>query len=633
MKVQTEAGMKRAAGQVVAVLGIVASLYHLYAAYFYPLFALQHRALHLLFMATMVFLVHTVMKEPRLTWAKVAYTAVFVAMTWAGALYVLINFADVATRAGAYNTTDIVFGVMMLLVVFEAARRGTGWPVVIVAAAFLTYAFAGPYMPTLLAHRGFGLQRTVPFLYLTTEGVFGIPLGVSAKFVLLFILYGAILEKTGAGQFFLDLAMAVAGGTRGGPAKAAIVSSAVMGTMSGSSTANVTTTGTFTIPLMKRIGFKPEVAGGIEASASTFGQILPPVMGAGAFLMAEYIGVPYVRVAVAAAIPALLAFTAMFVQVDFMSAAAGLRGLPRPDLPRLGKTLREGGYFLLPLGALFYFLASGYSAERAVFWTILFTVAVVITVGAWRGRWKETVRQVVDAFAEGGINSIEVAAICAAAGIIIGVTTMTGLGLRISGIVVDLAAGKLWLAAPLAALASLILGMGIPTTANYVIQATLVAPAFVTMGVPILSAHLFVFYFGVIADVTPPVALAGYAASGIAQSNPFWTGVEGFRIGLAKYVVPFLFLTHPGLLLQGGFWNIAAATAAAVVGIIAMSALLQQYWLAPTRWWQTLLLLVGAVAMFTMKPQFWIGGVVCIGTVLLTQLTARRGETPVKLAG
>lgn len=618
-----EAGIKRSAGSAVAVLGIGASLYHLYAAYFYPLFALQHRALHLLFMATMVFLVHTVIKEKRLTWPKLAYTFAFVAMTWAGALYVLINFADVATRAGAYSTMDIVFGIMMIVVVFEAARRGTGWPVVIVAAAFLTYAFVGPHMPALLAHRGFPLQRTVPFLYLTTEGIFGIPLGVSAKFVLLFILYGSLLERTGAGQFFLDLSMAIAGGTRGGPAKASIVSSAVMGTMSGSSVANVTTTGTFTIPLMKRIGFKPEVAGGIEASASTFGQILPPVMGAGAFLLAEYIGVPYVKVAMAAAIPALLAYTAMFMQVDFMSAAAGLKGMPRPDLPRLGKTLREGGYFLLPLIALFYFLLSGYSAERAVFWTILFTVAVVLVVGGLRGRLGETWRQVVEAFRDGGINSIEVAAICAAAGIIIGMTTMTGLGLRISSIVVDLAGGKLWLAAPLAAMASLILGMGIPTTANYVIQATLVAPALVTMGVPVLSAHLFVFYFGVIADVTPPVALAGYAAAGIAHSNPFWTGVEGFRIGLAKYVVPFLFLMHPALLLQGTVLEIVIGTAAALIGVVAMSALLQQYWIVRNQWWQSLLLFVGCGAMYTMQPRFWLVGVALIAVVLLTQFTAK----------
>src|SRR5690606_31192915 len=347
----------------------------------YPLFALQHRALHLLFMGTILFLVHTVLKEKRLTWPKLVYTLVFVGLTIAATSYVLINYDSVATRAGAYNRWDIAFGIMMLLVVFEGARRGTGWPIVIVAAAFFVFAFVGPYLPAILAHRGFPLQRTVPFLYLTTEGIFGIPLGVSAKFVLLFILYGAILERTGAGKFFLDLAMAVAGNTRGGPAKAAVLSSAVMGTMSGSSVANVTTTGTFTIPLMKRIGIKPEAAGGIEASASSMGQITPPVMGAAAFLMAEYIGVPSITIVIAAIIPSLLAYYSMFVQVDFLSAVSGLRGLPRPDLPRLGQVLREGGYFLLPLLALFYFLLRGYSPERAVLVTILVTMIIVLFVG------------------------------------------------------------------------------------------------------------------------------------------------------------------------------------------------------------------------------------------------------------
>lgn len=632
MNPQTQDNVRQWATTAVAVLGFSASVYHLYSAYFYPLFALQHRALHLLFMGVMLFLVHTVIKEEKLTWSKLTYSLVFIAMTAAGTLYVLVNYASVATRAGAYNTTDIVFGIMMLLVVFEGARRGTGWPIVIVAGAFLIYAFVGPYMPPIIAHRGFPLARTVPFLYLTTEGMFGIPLGVSAKFVLLFILYGAILEKTGAGKFFLDLALAIAGGTRGGPAKAAVIGSAVLGSIAGSSVANVTTTGTFTIPLMKRIGIKPEAAGGIEASASTMGQITPPIMGAAAFLLAEYTGIPYIRVAMAAAIPSLLAYFSMFMQVDFMAGHAGLRGIPRPDLPRIAQTLREGGYFLVPLIALFYFLLSGYSPERAVFWTILLTVGIVVTVGVWRGQGKETVRRIAEGFRDGGINTIEVAAICAAAGIIIGVTTMTGFGLRVSSIVVDLAGGSLWLAAPLAAVSSLILGMGIPTTANYVIQATLVAPAFVTMGVPLLAAHLFVFYYGLLADVTPPVALAGFAASGIAQSDPFRTGLEGFRFGFAKYAVPFLFLIHPGLLLEGSVLTIVTATVAALLGIMAAAGVIQRYFFGALQFWQMGLLLLGAVAMFTMQVQYWLVGLAIIGVIAVTQwLTAR--AKPKAIAG
>lgn len=632
MNAQTQDSVRRWAKTAVAVLGFSASVYHLYAAYFYPLFALQHRALHFLLLGVMLFLIHTVIKEKELTWPKLIYSLVFIAMTVAGTLYVLVNYDSVAMRAGAYNTTDIAFGILMLLVVFEAARRGTGWPIVIVAGAFFVYAFVGPYMPLVLAHRGFPLQRTVPFLYLTTEGIFGIPLGVSAKFVLLFILYGAILERTGAGKFFLDLAMAIAGSTRGGPAKAAVLGSAVMGTLSGSSTANVTTTGTFTIPLMKRIGVKPEVAGGIEASASTMGQITPPVMGAAAFLLAEYTGIPYLRVAMAAGIPALLAFYSMFIQVDFMAAFSGLRGIPRPDLPRLRQVLREGGYFLLPLVALVYFLMAGYSPERAIFWTILVTIAIVLVAGVVRGEARETARQIVLAFRDGGVNTVEVAAICAAAGIIIGVTTMTGLGLRISTIVLDLSGGSLWLAAPLAAISSLILGMGIPTTANYVIQATLVAPAFVSMGVPLLAAHLFVFYYGLLADVTPPVALAGFAASGIAQSDPFRTGVEGFRFGFAKYAVPFLFLMHQGLLLEGGLLNIISATLAAIIGITALAGVLQRYFFGPVQLWQMAVLLVGAFAMFTMQAQYWLLGLALIAAVGASQWVAFRVK-PKAVAG
>lgn len=612
--------MRRWAWGAASALGVAASVYHLYSAYFYPFFALQHRAIHWWFMASLIFLVYPLLKARQVGWRQVAYSALFVVATSAAVGYVLLNYASVAERAGAYNAWDVLFGLVMLATVFEAARRGAGWAVVVVAGAFLAYAFAGRHLPLFLAHRGYPVDRVVPYLYLTTDGVFGIPLGVSAKFILLFILYGAILEKTGAGKFFLDVAMAVAGGTRGGPAKAAVIASAALGTVSGSSVANTTTTGTFTIPLMKRLGIKPEMAGGIEASASTMGQIIPPVMGAAAFLLAEYIGMPYVKVAIAAALPATLAMVSMFVQVDFMAARMGWVGLPRAELPSLGRALREGGHFLLPLLALFYFLLGGYSPERAVFWTILLTVAVVLAVGALRRQLRATAAALFDAFRTGGLNTVEVAAACAAAGIIIGMTTMTGLGLRISGIVVDLAGGRLWVAAPLAALASLVLGMGIPTTANYVIQAALVAPAFVAMGVDILAAHLFAFYFGVIADITPPVALAAYAASGIARSNPFRTGLEAFRFGMAKYVVPFLLLVSPALLLKGSVAAVAAATAAALAGITLMSAALQGFLVTHARGWQRLVMAIAAAALFTMKPQGWLVGAVLAGAVGLAQL-------------
>ncbi|MBO8141292.1 MAG: TRAP transporter permease [Firmicutes bacterium] len=628
MNAAAEQRIRKWAARSVAVLGVAASVYHLYAAYFYPLFALQHRAVHWMFMATILFLVYPILHAPKLTWRQVAYSGAFIALAMASGIYVLVNYAAVGSRAGAYNAWDVAFGVMLLLVVFEAARRGTGWPVVLVALAFLAYAFAGPYLPPLLGHRGFAVERVVPYLYLTTDGVFGVPLGVSAKFVLLFILYGAILEKSGAGKFFLDLAMSVAGGTRGGPAKAGVISSAVLGTVSGSSVANTTTTGTFTIPLMKRIGVRAEMAGGIEAAASTMGQVIPPVMGAAAFLLAEYIGVPYARVAVAAVIPALLAMWSMFLQVDFLAGHTGMRGLPAAELPDIWTVFRQGAHFLLPLLALFYFLLGGYSPERAVLWTILLTVAVVLISGWRQGRLRETGRALAEAFAAGGVNTVTVAAICAAAGVIIGMTTMTGLGLRISGIVIDLAGGRLWLAAPLAAVSSLILGMGIPTTANYVIQATLVAPALIQMGVPVLAAHMFVFYFGVIADITPPVALASYAAAGIAQSNPFRTGVEAFRFGLAKYIVPFLFLYQPALLMQDSWLDVTVVSVLAALGITALSAMLQRYFFGSLAGWQMILLAAAALLLFSMRWDAALLGAALMIAVAGAQKWSRRARQP-----
>ncbi|BAS26514.1 TRAP transporter permease [Limnochorda pilosa] len=612
---------------VASALAVAASLYHLYAAYFYPFFALTHRSVHWLFMGSLIFLAPLMRRDRRPGWPQALYSLLFLGLTWAGGLYVITHFSGIASRAGAYSRADILFGLMTLVAVVEAARRSTGWAVPAVALAFVVYAFAGPYLPVAIGHRGYSFARVMPYLSLTTNGIFGIPLGVSAQFILLFILYGAILERTGAGRFFLDLAMSLAGGTRGGPAKAAVVASTFMGMVSGSSVANTVTTGTFTIPLMKRLGFRPEMAGGVEASASTMGQVMPPIMGAAAFLLAEYIGVPYLKVAVAATIPALLALFSMFVQVDFYAAGRGLVGLPRQELPHLGRTLREGGHFLIPMAALFYFLVGGYSPERAVFWTILLTVADALVVAARRGELRRTLAAIVDGLQAGAANTAQVAAICAAAGIIIGVTTLTGLGLRVSSLVVSLAGGNLWIAAAAAMVASLILGAGIPTTATYVILATLVAPAFVKMGVAILPAHLFIFYFGAVADITPPVAVAGYAAAGIARSDPFRTGVEAFRMGLAKYVVPFLLFLSPALMLDGSWGEIALAAAMAAAGVVAMSGALQGYLAGRSRWFERLELAVAAALLFRMQPRFAAVGLALV--VLIAVAQWRRGEGPV----
>lgn len=609
---------------LVTILGVGASFYHLYAAYWHPFFALKHRTVHLLLMFTMIFLLYPFSKKGEPGKKVSTCGIIFILLTLAAGSYIFIYFENViALRAGAYTATDVIFGIVMFVMVLEGTRRSTGWSVPALALCFFAYAFLGPYLPRLIAHKGYSLYRIIPYLYLTTGGIFGIPLGVSAKFILLFILFGAILQKTGAGRFFIKLALALAGRSRGGPAKAAVISSGFMGTISGSSVANTVTTGTFTIPLMKRLGFEPAFAGGVEAASSTNGQVMPPVMGAAAFLMAEYLGIAYIKVAISAAIPAILVFFAIFMQVDFKAGKLGLRGLPRSYLPGIGKTLKEGGYFLIPLFTLVYYLVRGYTPERAVFWTILLTAAITLVVGALKKELGLALRNLLQAFKLGGINSLEVAAACAAAGIIIGITTVTGLGLRLSGIVVDISHGQLFLAAPIAMVACLILGMGIPTTATYIILATLVAPALAKMGVPLLSAHLFIFFYGALADITPPVALAAYAGAGVAGSRTFPTGVNAFGIALASYVVPYLFLTRPYLLFQGPLPMIALYSVIVIIGIVSLAAAMQGYFITPTKLYQRLLLFVSVPLLFIFNYRTVIPGLAIMAFIYLIQISRK----------
>ncbi|HHY92120.1 MAG TPA: TRAP transporter permease, partial [Firmicutes bacterium] len=498
----------------ISLIAISASLFHLYTAQFGLFFALTQRDIHWMFMSVMIFLLYPATKNAardRLPW----YDALLDAVAVAGGLYILIDMENIVGRAGAPTRLDVILGFLMVLIVLEAARRTIGWALPVVAIAALVYAYFGRYMPGLLAHKGYSLQRIFPYQFLTTEGIYGVPLGVSATFVYLFILFGAFLEKTGAGKFFIDLAFALTGSSQGGPAKAAVVSSGLMGTVSGSSVANVVTTGSFTIPLMKSVGYEPYFAGAVEAASSTGGQIMPPVMGAAAFIMAETLGVPYVKVAAAAAIPAVLYYISLFAQVHFRAGRLGLRGLPREQLPGLRETIRRGWHLLLPLAALIVVLVQGYSPMKAVFWTIVLTVGLSFV----KPETRMTPQRFLAALEDGARSAVEVAAACACAGIVVGVVTMTGLGLKLAGLIVIWSQGLLALALPLTMLASVLLGMALPTTAKYVVLSTLAAPALVRLGVPPMAAHMFILYFGVVADITPPVALAAYAGAGLAGAN------------------------------------------------------------------------------------------------------------------
>ena len=523
---------------------IVFAIFQLYTATFGVLDAHLQRAVHLAFGFVLIFLLY----PARASWSRRSMhplDILFAVVSATSALYIVVNYQELVLRAGMNNETDFIVGLVGTFMVFEAARRVVGWPMITVAFFFMVYAFFGPYIPGILAHRGVGVQEMFDHLFFTTEGIFGTPMGVSSTFIYLFILFGAYLETTGLGKFFIDIANAIAGWAAGGPAKVAVLSSGLMGTVSGSSVGNVAGTGAFTIPMMKKLGYRPEFAGAVEAAASTGGQLMPPVMGAAAFLMAEFVGVPYFDVVKAAVIPALLYYIGVWLGVHYEAKKYDLKGTPREELPSFKKLFVEKGHLALPLIVIVYLLVSGFTPMRAALAAILLSICCA----SLRSSTRITFRQGVQGLIDGSMGVLGVLIACATAGIIIGVVTKTGVGLKVATALLDLSGGALLPAMFFTMITSLILGMGVPTTANYVITSTIAAPALVQMGVPVLAAHMFAFYFGIVADVTPPVALAAFAGAGIAGANPMRTGVSAAKLAIAAFIVPYIFVLAPELLM------------------------------------------------------------------------------------
>jgi TRAP transporter 4TM/12TM fusion protein len=588
-------------GIVITVIAVTASLYHLLYAYFHPFFALDHRAIHWFFMSILIFALYPFSKKRSPLGRMSIFDWIFLIASAGICVWIFIFSTEILNRAGTFETLDVSMGTILVLIVLEASRRSTGPAVPLIAIVFIAYALFGPYLPEMLAHRGYSIKRISTYLALSTDGIFGVPIGVSSNFILLFILYGALLRKTGAGQFFTDVAFALTGWTRGGPAKAAVASSTFFGMISGSSVANTVTTGSFTIPLMKRTGYPDYFAAGVEASASTMGQIMPPIMGAAAFIMAEFLATPYYKVCIAAAIPATLAFFSTFMQVHFRAVALGLSGLPRAELPKVGAAFKAGWHHIFSIFLLVYFLMGNYSPERAVFWAITATIVSSFFMSIIRKESPlEFGRLILEGLKEGAVGAVEVAAACAAAGMIIGCITMTGLGIQFSSLVVDVSMGKLYLALPFTMIACIFLGMGVPTTAQYIIISSLVAPALAQMGVIPMAAHLFILYFGTRADITPPVALAAYAGAGIARSDPWKTGLSAFQLGIAGFIIPFMFVYAPELLIIGSPFKIITAFITACFGIVCLAAGVQQCFLVKTTWYETIILLI--VALLMIKP-------------------------------
>lgn len=531
-------------------------------------------------------------------------------------LYILLNMESLIERAGMPTKWDVFFGIMTILLVLEMARRVLGLALPIVAAAFLVYAYVGKYMPGLLAHRGYDLERLASHMYTTLEGIYGIPIGVSAAFVFLFVVFGAFLEATKVGDFYINLANSVAGRSVGGPAKVAVVASGFFGTISGSAVANVVSTGTYTIPLMKRTGYQPHFAGATEAVASSGGQLMPPVMGAAAFVISEMTGISYIKVCAAALIPAILYYFTVFSSVHFEARRIGLRGLAEEEVPKLRHVLKTQGYMILPAAVLVYLLAGKlYSPSYSAFWAIVTAVAISFLK-------KETrldLKGFVQALESGAKNALSVVAACACAGIVVGVITLTGLGLKFSGLILALAHGNLYLTMIMTMIAALILGMGLPTTAAYIICAILAVPALKNLGVPVLAAHLFVFYFAIISAITPPVALAAYAGAAIAKSDPMKTGVTACKLGLAAFIVPYMFVLDQSLLMQGETLNIIYHACTASIGCLFLSTATIGYFRGTLSPWERVLNLSGALLL--MHPGAFTD---LVGAILLGFVTARR---------
>lgn len=570
---------------------VLFSIYQLSYSLFLTIPPQIHRPLHLAFGLGLIYLLYAGRRKNNAQ-KKVGIVNIILSLLSIGvSLYWVIDYDNLVLRTGNYTTMDMIVGGLAILLVLEAARRVVGLPITIIASVFLLYTYLGPYMPGFLEHRGSGVQRIIGHSYFTLEGILGTPLAVSSTFIFLFVLFGAFLEKTGVGEYFNDLSLVIAGRRIGGPAKVAVFSSALQGTISGSSVANVVTSGAFTIPMMKRLGYRPEFAAAVEASSSTGGQIMPPVMGAAAFLMAEFIGVPYMEIVKAAALPAILYFVGIWIMTHFEAKRLGLRGLSKEELPDKKEVLKKA-YLLLPIVIIITALMMNISAERSA----IIGIVSCVVVGAFRKETRMSITDILEAFASGAKVALGVVAATACAGIIVGTVTLTGIGLKLANGLIDLAGGNLFLTLFFTMIASLILGMGTPTTANYIITSTIAAPALVKLGIPEVAAHMFTFYFGIVADITPPVALAAFAASGIAKSKPMRTGVESTRLAIAAFMAPYIFVVSPALLLidttfLGSVWVMITS----ILGMIGVGAGLIGFWMSRMNPLERILAIAGGV--------------------------------------
>ncbi len=645
--------MSKTGKVLIASISITWALFQLSLPKFIIMDSIKIRAIHLAFAVTLVFLTQPFLKKKKTLITKKSiplFDYILAVVACFAVLYLMFYWTDIAMRSGTPILADIIIGTALILLLLEASRRVIGSALSIIAILFTLYAFLGPHMPSIFAFKGVSLTKYMSQIALSTEGIYGIPLDVSANTVFLFVLLGSMLDKVGAGHFFNDLAISLLGKYKGGPAKAAVVSSGLTGIVSGSSIANVVTTGTFTIPLMKKVGYPAKIAAATEVAASTNGQLMPPIMGAAAFIIAEYLSLPYLEVIKAAALPAVVSYFALFYITHLEASKLGMKGLPKSDIPQFTKVMKNGFFYLVPLIVLLYeLIIIRHTPKLAAFNAIISLIIIVFIqeiYGAIKYRknikkaFNNVLKKLIKGLIAGSRNMLSVALATATAGVVVGIVTM-GLGSMIVQIVETISGGNIFLLLLITAIASLILGMGLPTTATYIVMASITVPVIIKISaiysispIPAISAHLFCFYFGILADDTPPVGLAAYTAAAIARSDPIATGVQGFIYDLRTAVIPFMFVFNPELILFKitNIFQIILIFGMAVVGVFAFTNAVQGWFVVKNKWYEIPIFLLSSIILFypailtklfnlniNLRYYFYIVGLILYGIAYLSQ--------------
>ena len=612
--------MKSALKKVSLILAICFVAFHLYTAAFGTMPGIAQKSIHLGFLLVIFYINAMVDSEKR--WEQI-FLGIMALFALGGCAYITILDENLQLRAGIVYASDILFAILLIIAIFEACRRKMGNPLVIITLVFVAYAFLGKYIPGFLNQPGMTLKKFTSLVYLTTDGIFGSPLYASASYVVLFVLLGAIMSVSGIGDYMTNLATSLFGHMRGGPAKVAVVASGFFGSISGSPTANVIGTGTFTIPMMKKNGFEPEFAAAVEATASTGGAIMPPIMGSTAFIMAEMLGIPYTAVAKAALIPAILYFLAVLFGVDIYAAKHGLKGIPRSQLPKVRSMLKQI-YMLAPLIFLIFCMAV---FNMTIVRSGLLTIIVTLVLVEINPKTRMTKEQWLQIPVQTVKSAVSVGIACAMAGIISGVIMGSGLGYRISSILTSVAGTSMLLLLVLTMVVSLIMGMGVPTTAAYLVLASLVAPTMIQLGIPPLAAHMFIFYFGCISSIAPPVALAAYAGAGLAGCDPNKTGYKAFRLAFCSFLMPYLFVYNPVLLMEGGVLDILWSLVTALIGAYLLASGFEGFFFRwSLKWFERPLMILGAVMLIVPGMVTDLVGIAIIVVEFVTEFMFKRSE-------